>query len=304
MLREIPLCMMLSFTIWAQQIDKTSPAQDLADQRDAARTERAGKLNVIQGAEKILRDKLGPDVGDDPGAEAPFIHLRLMACLVKGDYSRRVSKIYAHAADAANIVAKELDAKAGVSTASSTEATEARQNLDDAIRRDAELRAKATLNGVEKAEMDGLPAFENQLRETIAIYERIENSHSPDAPSGDMSRQMRQKEALLRMKAKQADANTQFYNAQCADELSQLRWIDQAQRAGRLLHEYDRLANGQAAPDVPADKGWNSAVPAPAKDDPSDAEKLKEDERILSDPDELLKRANRLKQLSGQGKSN
>ena len=303
MLRKIAFCMMLSVTIWAQQIDKTSPPQDLADQRDTARSERAGKLTVIQRAEKILRDKLGADVGDDPGAEAPFIHLRLMACLVKGDYSRRVSKIYADAADAADIVAKELDSKVGVSTASSTEATEARKNLDDAIRRDAELRAKPTLNGVEKAEMDGLPAFENQLRETIAIYERIENSHSTDTMSSAMARQMREKEALLRMKAKQADANTQFYNAQCIDELSQLRWIDQAQHAGRLLHEYDRLTNGQAAPDVSADKRSNSAVPTPPKG-PSDAEKLKEDERILSDPDELLKRANRLKQLSDQGKLN
>jgi hypothetical protein len=44
-------------------------------------------------------------------------------------------------------------------------------------------------------------------------------------------------------------------------------------------------------------------VPTPPKG-PSDAEKLKEDERILSDPDELLKRANRLKQLSDQGKLN
>ena len=95
---------------------------------------------------------------------------------------------------------------------------------------------------------------------------------------------MSEKEALLRMKAKQADANTQFYNAQCMDELSQLRWIDQAQHAGRLLHEYDRLANGQAAPDVSTDKRSNGAVPTPAEG-PSDAEKLKEDERILSDPD-------------------
>jgi hypothetical protein len=30
---------------------------------------------------------------------------------------------------------------------------------------------------------------------------------------------MREKEALLRMKAKQADASTLFYNAQCVDEL-------------------------------------------------------------------------------------
>ena len=41
----------------------------------------------------------------------------------------------------------------------STEATEARKNLDDAIRRDAELRAKPTLNGVEKAEMEGSGCF-------------------------------------------------------------------------------------------------------------------------------------------------
>src|SRR4051812_5263096 len=124
MLREIALCLMLSFTIEAQQIDKTSPAQDLADERDAARTERSARLNVIHAAEEILRGKLGSDVGDDPGAEAPFIHLRLMKCLVKGDYNRRVSKIYTHAADAADIVAKELDAKGGVPASSSTEASE------------------------------------------------------------------------------------------------------------------------------------------------------------------------------------
>ena len=35
-----------------------------------------------------------------------------------------------------------------------------------------------------------------------------------------------------------------------------------------------------------------------------DADKRKEDVRILSDPDERLKRANRLTQLSGQGKVN
>ena len=184
------------------------------------------------------------------------------------------------------------------------EAAEARQNLDNAIRRDAELRAKPTLNGVEKLELDGLPAFETQLRDTIAIYERIEKSHPTAAMSSDMARQIREKEALLRMKAKQAEANTQFYNAQCVDELSQLRWIDQAKDEYRLLHRYDRLTEGQAAaPGVGADKPSNSAVPMPAKS-LSDTEKLKEDERILSDPDEMVKRANRLEQLSRQGKSN
>jgi hypothetical protein len=303
MLHAIAICITLQVTLCAQQIDKTSPAQDLADQRDVARAERTDKLNVIHGAEKILRARLGPDVGDDPRAEAPFIHLRLMACLVKGDYSRRVARIYTHAANAAATAAKEFDAKAGVLTASPSEATEARQNLDDAIRRGAELRAKPTLNGVEKAEMDGLPAFENELRETIAIYERIEKSHPTTAWSSDMARQMREKEALLHMRAKQLDGNTQFYNAQCVDELSRLQWIDQAENENRLFHEYDRLTEGQIAPDVDADKRWNSGDPIAAKG-PSDTEKLKEDERILSDPDEMLKRANRLKQLSGQGKLN
>ena len=209
------------------------------------------------------------------------------------------SRIYADAADAAAIAAKEIDAKGGVSLAPPAEATEARQNLDEAIRRKAELRAKPTLNGVEKAEMEGLPAFENQLRETIAIYERIEKSRPTPARSSVMARQMKEKEALFSIKVKQADANTKFYNAQCVAELSQLQWIDQTERNNYLLHQYDRLTEGQVAPNPAAEKGRNAAAPTVAG--PSDAEKLKEDERILSDPDEMLKRADRLKQLSGQG---
>jgi len=247
--------MTLCVTVQAQQFDKSSTPQDLADQRDAARAEREGKLQVIYGADVKLRDKLGADLGDDPGAEAPFIHLRVMACLVKGDYSRRASKIYTDAA-------KEIDAKAGVSVPPPAEATEARQNLDEAIRREAELRAKPVLNGVEKAELDGLPPFENQLRETIAIYERIEKSRPTAARSSDMALQMREKEALFRVKVKESDANTKFYNAQCVYEQSQLQWIDQAQRDDLLLHQYDRLTDGQAIPNVAPAKHGNVAASA------------------------------------------
>jgi hypothetical protein len=302
MFRRMTICSMLCVGVWAQQLDKPT-AQDLADQRDSARAERASKLKVIGEAANIIRRQLGPDLGDDPKAEAPFIHLRLMECFVKGDYSRRASKIYVNAADAAFTAAKEIDAKAGVSMASPPEATEARQNLDEAIRRDAELRGKPALNGVEKVELDGLPAFENQLRETIAIYERIEKSHPTAARAGDLARQMREKEAFFRVKVKQADANTKFFNAQCVDERSQLRWIEQVERGAQLLHQYDRLTEGQAAPKDAADKGSGAAAPK-ASEGQSDAERLKEDERILSDPDEMLRRANRLKQLSGQGTSN
>jgi hypothetical protein len=299
----IAICITLCVTVRAQQIDKPTTGQDRADKLDAARAERADKLVVIDGAEKTLRNKLGPDLGDDPSAEAPFIHLRLMACLVKGDYSRLASKIYADAADAAASEAKEINARAGVSMTPLAQATEARQNLDEAIRREAELRAKPTLNGVEKAEMDGLPAYESQLRETIAIYERIEKSSATPGRSSDLARQWREKEALLRIRVREADGNTKFYNAQCVGELSQLRDIDQAERDNRALHEYDRLTKGLAAPIVAADEGGNPAEPT-AVMGPGDAEKLKEDERILGDPDEMLKRAEYLKQLRGQGKSN
>jgi hypothetical protein len=297
MLHRIAICMTLSVTVWAQQIDKPATVQDLADQRDAARAERADKLNVIDGAERILRVKLGPDLGDDPRAEGPFIHLQIMACLVKGDYSRRASKIYADAAEAAATAARELDAKAGVSTAPPAEATEARRNLDEAIAREVELRAKPTLNGVEKAELDGLPAFESQLRETIAIYERIEKSSPVAARSSDMARQMREKEALFRIKVKQADVNTNFYNAQCVDARSQLRGIAQAESDDRVLHQYARLAEGQAVPNVPG----NAAAPTTVAG-LGTVEKLKEDERTLSDPDAMLKLADHLKHLSGQSK--
>ena len=301
MLRKIPICMILCVTTWSQQIDKPASVQDRADQRDAARGERASKLKVIDGAETILRHRLGSDHGDDPNAEAPFIHLRLMACLVKGDFSRRASKIYADAADAAAAEVKESEAEYGVPLVPLFEAAEARQKLDEAIHREAELRAKPTPNGVEKAELDGLPAFENQLRETIAIYERIEKSTAA-ARSSDMARRMREREVLLRMKVSQADANANFYNAQCLDEFSQLRRIDQSGRDSRLLHQFDRLTEGQAPSNIAGNTG-SSAGAATEAEGPSNAEKLKEDERILSDPDEMLKRANRLKQLSSPGSS-
>src|ERR1035441_1320075 len=228
MLRKISSILTLAATLWAQQYDKS--VRDLADQRDAATAERTDKLKVIVGAEKILRDRLGPDLGSKLIAEAPFIHLRLMACLVKGDFSRHASKIYTDAAGKAAQAAREYEASNGRVRTSSPEATEARQSLDEAIRRETELRAKPALNGVERAELDGLPAFMQQLRNTIALYERIEQPGPAVARASDMARQMREKEALFRLMAKGEDANTKFYNAQCTNEYSQLEWIDQAER--------------------------------------------------------------------------
>jgi hypothetical protein len=300
MSRKISFLLTLAATLWAQQFDRT--VRDLADQRDAATAERTDKLKVIVGAEKILRDRLGPDLGSKLIAEAPFIHLRLMACLVKGDFSRHASKIYTDAAGKAAQAANEYEASNGRVRTSSPEATEARQSLDEAIRRETELRAKPALNGVERAELDGLPAFMQQLRNTIALYERIEQPGPQVARASDMTRQMREKEALFRLMAKGEDANTKFYNAQCTNEYSQLEWIDQAERDSQTMREYDRLGEGRTAPNGAAGGSGRATATAVAAG-PDDKEKLKEDERALSDPDELARRAERLRQLSSQGKS-
>ncbi len=300
MSRKIATILTLAATLWAQQYDKS--VRDLADQRDAAAAERTDKLKVIVGAEKILRDRLGPDLGSKLIAEAPFIHLRLMACLVKGDFSRQTSKIYTDAAEKAAQTAKEYEASNGPVKVSSPEATEARQNLDEAVRREAELRAKPALNGVEKAELEGLPAYMQQLRNTIVLYERIEQPGPAVARANDMARQMREKEALFRLMAKREDVNTKFYNAQCTNEYVQLEWIDQAEQDNQTIQEYDRLGEGQTAPNGAAGRSGRAATPAAAAS-PDATEKLKEDERTLSDPDELARRVEHLKQLSGQGKS-
>ena len=300
MLRKIAILLTLAATLWAQQYDKS--VRDLADQRDAAAAERTDKLKVIVGAEKILRDRLGPDLGSKLIAEAPFIHLRLMACLVKGDFSRQASKIYTDAAEKAAQAAKEYEASNGPVRASSPEATEARQSLDEAIRRETELRAKPALNGVERAELDGLPAFMQQLRNTIALYERIEQPGPAVARANDMARQMREKEALFRLMAKGEDGNTKFYNAQCTNEYSQLEWIDQAERDNQTIQEYDRLGEGRPLPTArPAGAGAPRRRPRPQ------ARTIRRSSRktsgLLSDPDELARRVEHLRQLSSQGKS-
>ena len=185
---------------------------------------------------------------------------------------------------------------------SSPEATEARQSLDEAIRREAELRAKPALNGVERAELDSLPAFMQQLRNTIVLYERIEQPGPAVVRANDMARQMREKEALFRLMAKREDANTKFYNAQCTNEYSQLEWIDQAERDNQTIQEYDRLGEGLPAPRGATGRSGRASAPAAAAS-PDDKEQLKEDERALSDPDELARRVEHLRQLSSKGKS-
>jgi hypothetical protein len=254
MLRMLTILLVLVATLLAQQYDKS--VRDLADQRDAAAADRTDKLKVIVGAEKILRDRLGPDLGSKLIAEAPFIHLRLMACLVKGDFSRQASKIYADAAEKAAKAAEEYEASMGAPRGSSPQATEARRSLEDATRREAELRVKPALNGVERAELDGLPAFMQQLRDTIALYERIEQPGPAAARANDMARQMREKEALFRWMVKQEDANTKFFNAQCTQEYTQLEWIDQAERDNQTMREYDRLGEGRTAPNGAARREW------------------------------------------------
>ena len=299
-MRKIGILLTLTAALWAQQYDKS--VRDLADQRDAASAERTDKLKVIVGAEKIVRSRLGPDLGSKLIAEAPFIHLRLMACMVKGDFSRQAAKIYGNAAEKAAQAAREYEASTGVPRGSSPQATEARQQMEEATRREAELRAKPTLNGVQRAELEGLPAFIQQLRNTIAIYERIEQPGPAVARSNDMARQLREKEALFRLMAKQEDGNTRFYNAQCTNEFTQLEWIDQAERDNQTIQEYDRLGEGRTAPSAAVSRNWpGTATPVAAG--PDDKEKLKEAERVLSDPDELARRFEHLKQLSGQGKT-
>lgn len=236
----------MTAALWAQQYDKS--VRDLADQRDAASAERSDKLKVIVGAEKILRERLGSDLGSKLIAEAPFIHLRLMACMVKGDFSRQASKIYAEAAEKAAKAADEYEASTGAARGSSPQATEARRSLEDATRREAELRAKPALNGVEKAELEGLPTFMQQLRDTIALYERIEQPGPAAARAKDMARQMREKEALFLWMVKREAGNTKFYNAQCMNEFGQLEWIDQAEHDNQTIREYDRLGEGRNAP--------------------------------------------------------
>ena len=298
MLRKIAILLTLAATLWPQQYDKS--VRDLADQRDAAAAKGADTLQVIAGAEKILRDRLGPDLGSKLIAEAPFIHLRLMACLVKGDFSRQVAQIYRDAAEKAAQAVKEHDASTGTPRVSSPQATEARQKLEDAIRREEELRTKPALNGVERAELEGQPAFIQQLRNTIALYERIEQPGPAVARANDMVRQLGEKEALFRLMAKQEDVNTNFYNAQCASEYAQLEWIDQAERDTRTIQEYDRLGGGPTAPNGAAGRSGRAATPAAAAS-PDHTEKLKEDERILSAPDELARRLEHLEAAQGTG---
>ena len=299
-MRKFAIYFMACLTVCAQQIDKpTTTLKDLGDQKEAARADATERLQVTEGAEPILRKKVGPNPGDDLLAEAPFIQLRLMTCLIKGDYGRRLSAIYSNAADAAASAAKEIDAKASAPVAPSAEAAKARQELNESIRREAELRARPTLNGVDKVELDGLPAYIQRLRETIAIYDEVEKSHSKGARTSEVANQMREREASLRILVKEADGDAGFFNAQCVSEGAQLERIDQLQRDKKMQWEYDRLTGGPRVP-PPADKGGNGAVPTAATGT-SDADKLKEDERILSDPDEMLKRADHLKQLNRQG---
>ncbi|QOY88165.1 hypothetical protein [Paludibaculum fermentans] len=297
---KIGIFLTLTAALWAQQYDKS--VRDLADQRDAASAERSDKLKVIVGAEKILRERLGSDLGSKLIAEAPFIHLRLMACMVKGDFSRQASKIYAEAAEKAAKAADEYEASTGAARGSSPQATEARRSLEDATRREAELRAKPALNGVEKAELEGLPTFMQQLRDTIALYERIEQPGPAAARAKDMARQMREKEALFLWMVKREAGNTKFYNAQCMNEFGQLEWIDQAEHDNQTIREYDRLGEGRNAPSgaVRPSERATATAGTPGLDD---KDKLKEADRILSDPDELVRRFEQLKQLSGQGKS-
>ena len=155
---------------------------------------------------------------------------------------------------------------------------------------------------MERAELDGLPAFMKQLRDTIALYERIEQPGPAAARANDMARQMREKEELFRWMVKQEDANTKFFNAQCTQEYTQLEWIDQAERDNQTMREYDRLGEGRTAPNGAAG-GSGRATATAVGAGPDDKEKLKEDERALSDPDEMARRAERLRQLSSQGKS-
>lgn len=163
------------------------------------------------------------------------------------------------------------------------------------------MRAKPALNGVEKAELEGLPTFMQQLRDTIALYERIEQPGPAAARAKDMARQMREKEALFLWMVKREDSNTKFYNAQCTNELSQLEWIDQAEHDNQTIREYDRLGEGRTAPSGVVGRSERATATAGIPG-PDDKDKLKEAERILSDPDELARRFQHLKQL-GQGKS-
>jgi len=299
MLKRTLIVLTAAVLLRAQQTDKS--VRDLADQKDAATAQLTDKIKVILGAEGILRTRVGPDMGSNPMAEAPFIHLRLMACLVKFDFSRQVIKIYGDAAEKAAQAAKEYESETGATKVSSPQATEARQQLEDALRRQAELDAKLTLNGVEKAELEGLPAFIQQLRNTIALYERIEQPGPAVGRAQDMARQLREKEQLFRLMAKQEDVNMKFFDAQCTDDYAQLVSIGEAERDKQLMAEYARLGAGAVALGA-AGRGVSATSPPPAEHT-ADAEKLKEDERAWSDPDELTQRVEQLKQLKEQGKS-
>ena len=304
-MRKIAVCFILCATVFAQkQIDlPTTAAKDLADQKEAARGEATERLHVVEGAEPIMRKEVGSNPGDDPQAEAPFIQLRLMGCLIKFDYSRRISLIYSNAANAAANAAKEIDAMASTPVAPSAEAAEAQRDLNEAIRREAELRAQPSLNGVEKVELEGLPAFEKQLRDTIAFYEQIGKSRSKPSQSSDMGNRMREMEALLRVLLKETDVNTRFFKAQCESEREQLQSIAQIKREKETEEEFRRVIGGRDVSHTAGGKDGNTSSPmvAPA---PSDAEKFREDERTLSDPDALKKREEYLRQISGQGGSN
>jgi hypothetical protein len=249
-MRRIALFLMLSFSVCAQtQIDKsTTTLQDLGDQKEAARAETEQRLKVTDGALPILQKKMGSNPGDDLLAEAPFIQLRLMTCLIKGDYNRHLSAIYSKAADAAANAAKEIDAKTQTPAAPSADAEKARQELNESIRREAELRRRTPLNGVERVELDALPAYIQRLRDTVAIYDDVEKSRSKDARTGGMADQMRENVATSAWKPNGRLSNRSWKSPrkpwlpfrmarQCAAMLSKLK-------AGPYKSPYNRVKLG------------------------------------------------------------
>ncbi len=230
---QMMLLLAVSIPLLGQQLDKPVGPEDLADQKTAVERSHAAEASQIDATDRALRVLVGRNTHSS-NAEGSEAQVRMLACLSDGDFYRRMNQIYHSAEQAADEVIRELEARTNTSASTAQALQELQQELNETLRREAELRANSTPSSSD--ELEEQVGLEKKLTETIDVYKNLRTSTNSE--QADRMRLMKDRFAVMGQNA--ADL-AKIADSMCFAERQVLHCLSQKEQQDKQIESWSRL---------------------------------------------------------------
>jgi hypothetical protein len=238
---QLTLLLAASIPLLGQQLDKPVGPEDLADAKTAVERSHAAETSQIDDTDRALRVLVGRDTHSS-NAEGSLTQARMLRCLSDGDYYRRIGQIYSSAERAADQIIRELEARTNTAPSTAQALQELQQELDETLRREAELRAGATPSSSD--ELEEQVGLEKKLTETIDVYKSLHTSSNSE--QADRMRAMKARFAVMGQNA--ADL-AKIADSMCVAERQVLHCLNQQEQQDKQIQSWSQLLSDGANQD-------------------------------------------------------